>query len=234
MELIDSILALGGTTLFVIAIVMALIGWKKISLGFQGNTLKIFKVGAVLFAIGGAVASGWLAMPEEETIADEEAVAWDVQATESMSHVISVGTNHYKVQINFNDTSDAFNSATQFCLLNFTIDRADTNTDFAFTSGEVVEIGDYTSTTTGFTYDIIAKGTDGLYEADWGKSNGGTVNLETTAPIDRDTRSDWATLNLTASATCVAQMTQYHSVLTKVAIGGETFTIEWEKTTITT
>lgn len=234
MDIISAILGLGGTTLFILAIVMGLIGWNQISLGFKKNSLKFFKVGAVGFAIAGAVASGWLVTDTQTAVTPAGEAEWDSTATEAMSHVISVNTNHFKVQMAFNDTSDAFTGQTQYCQLNFTVDRLDTNTDFAFTTAEVTEIGEYTSTNTGFDYYIVQKGTDGLFDADFTKSNSGTANMVASLPVDRDSRSDYVVLNMTASATCVAQMSQYHSVTTTIIVGGEAFYVEWEKTTVST
>lgn len=236
MDIVDTFLGLGATTLFIGAVLLGLVGWKFFNLGLGKNTLTIVKVAALLFAVGGLVASGWLATDAgTETIAPEAPVEWGVTATESLTHVIAVSENHYQVQCEFNTTTgNTFNNETGWCLFNFTVARLDTNPDWAATTAEVTDVGDYTSTTTGITYSGAAKDSNGEYEIYWNKSSGASDRVQTTVPRNTDYRDDYVTLYIEANPACFDAMVQYRTVSMIVEIGGETFTIDWYYMTVGT
>jgi hypothetical protein len=235
MDIINWFIDLGWMMLIALAAICGLIGWGYFKLGLKKGMLTIFKVMTILFVLGAAVSAGLFATTATtDDIADS--VEWEVTATggATPSFTYAVGTNDYTSNCEVNQTSAAFVNNTQYFSLNISASRVDTNTDFAFCTAEVIDVGTYTSATTGLTYDGVAKGTDGLYEAEWTRQDGGTDNMKTSIPYDRDLRSGWATVNITLNAPCFDAMTQYHSVVVKIQCADEIFTLTAQLSTILT
>ena len=233
--MMDLTFGLSTTTLAIIAIILGLIGWNVIKTGISLKGRGYAKILAFVFALLIIVPVMGLEWPSEAPPADVSDVAqWSVTASESMSHVTQDAVSrHFTVAMNFNDTTDAFNSATQYFQANFTVQRLDTSIEDAITNAKVTYIPAY-STTSGMTYDILVKGTDHQHEADWTNSQGSTAPIEMTVPYKGSVRVDYIIVNMTASAACVAEMSQYESLQVTLTIGGTSWSIEWLKATITT
>jgi hypothetical protein len=176
-------------------------------------------IGGVVFVVAGFVGMGWLPLGVTPTAPTDEVptgIVWEVSDTESLTHLVPISNQDaYEVRVTFNDTSNLIEDNTQFVVVNFTIERADSNIAHALTSCELSNIGTFTAITgtdAGETKEIIALNAQGEYAVTWTKNSGdatGTISetdTDTSFPREADHRDGWCSVNVTINAAAMDLM----------------------------
>lgn len=194
------------------------------------------KIIGIVAVIGAIVTSGALAGTAAVTTEDiDTPVEWKATFAEADANMVQITPTHFKIQMTYNQTSAAFEHVSQWNNITGTVSRLDDNNEPAFGNAKIVSIGEYTSATaTWQERPMVAKNTDGTWQATWVDSAAGTFNAEMGIPRLDTMRSDTFTLRLVLDGTMPDGMAQYDSVISTFEVCGVEFTVEAELTTIIT
>ena len=215
-------IALGGGSLFI-----AYFGKKAI--GAKASQV-LMAVGMIAILLGGIA---WIGIPtgDGDNVLPAETAAWDITVAESEAEVFLYANEHRAVvAMSFNDTSDAFVDNTGVVTLNFTASRADALLVTAICRGSIGSVPTVDVAGAADEY-ILDENSDGSFNALWTKSNAVT-SYESAGMVVEAGDADYMTLQITLNAAAVAEMSQYESCEMSITIGGEIWTIEFQKVTV--
>jgi hypothetical protein len=166
---------------------------------------------------------------DEETIV--ETAQWDITVSEAEAEVYAYATeNKVIVAVSFNDTSNAFVSNTGVFNLNFTAIRADVLLTDAICPASIGAVPTVDVAGAADEY-ILDKNTDGTYNALFTKT-GSVTSYESANLLTEAGSSAWVNITFTLNADAVAEMSQYESVDLTFNIGGDVWTIQIQKATV--
>lgn len=227
----DLTLGLGVTGIIILGIVLLAVAYfGKKMIGGKASQIMM-ALGLVAILLGGIVYIGIPTGDGENTLPVEQA-AWDITIIEAENEVFLYANEHrVVVAMSFNDTSDAFVSNTGVITLNFTASRADALLVNAICRGSIGSVPTVDVAGAADEY-ILDENADGSFNALWTKSNGVT-SYESAGLVVEAGDADYMTLQITLNADAVAEMSQYESCDLIVTIGGESWTIEFQKVTVT-
>jgi hypothetical protein len=183
---------------------------------------------AVLLATGVIGLMGGTVVPPE----DEEPM-YEITVSESLSHLtFDDDTNQFVCAMSFNDTSDAFVSATNYIQANFSISRADVLDTDAITQATLgmVQLIDVSGADDEYICDQNA---DDTFKVKWTKL-GGTYSYEDATVRVEAGDSNWVLLNITLNAPAVAAMNTYETAEITFTLAGEVFSIDCIKAVVVT
>jgi hypothetical protein len=215
------------TLLFVIGIGLLALGLGAIELGISKkgkNFLKLGGIGLVAWAV--LSWSGISLVGEEGPPPSSVAEDFTVTATESLAQltVDSAGqTITWAAQYNY--TSAAFISNTQYFQVVFTVERGLGTVGLVQTSGDVVSVPSVYNSTTGQDYPLLTK-TGDQYNAIWTRADATTSYELVTITIGEAVDGVAVTLNMTLSGGAVGSMDLYDSQTITLSIGSQTWTVQ--------
>lgn len=226
----DLTLGLGVTGIIILGIVLLAVAYfGKKMIGGKASQIMM-ALGLVAILLGGIV---WIGVPSGDgnKVAPEVA-AWDITVSEAENETFLYANEHrVVVAMSFNDTSNAFVDNTGVITLNFTASRADALLTNAICRGSIGSVPTVDVAGAADEY-ILDENADGTFNALWTKSNGVT-SYESAGMVVEAGDADYMTLQITLNAAAVAEMSQYESCDLIVTIGGESWTIEFQKVTVT-
>jgi len=219
----------GIAALGVIALLVAYFMTKQIGKP-AANLLKAFGVIAILLAgVSYAGFADWSADDTEEIVAQP---TYDITVAESEAEVyVNADEHRITVAMSFNDTTDAFASNTGVINLNWTVTRSDA---LLADSVATLSIGAVPTVDVAGAADeyILDENTDDSFKAKFLKAN--SYNYENINLLIEAGESAWSNVTITLNADAVENMSQYDSVSMYIYIGGEAWTIIFEKAVIST
>lgn len=227
----DLTLGLGVVGIMAVGGALLAVGYfgKKLIGGQASKMMLAFGLVALLF---GGIAYIGIPSGDDGKVLPAESAAWDITVTEAENEVFLYANDHrVVVAMSFNDTSDAFVSNTGVITLNFTASRADALLTNAICRGSIGSVATVDVAGSADEY-ILDENADGSFNALWTKSNGVT-SYESAGLVVEAGDADYMTLQITLNADAVAEMSQYESESLIVTIGGESWTIEFQKVTVT-
>jgi hypothetical protein len=226
----DLTLGLGVVGIMSVGAVLLAVGYfGKKMIGGQASKMML-ALGLVALLFGGIAYIG-IPSGDGNDITPAESAAWDITVTEAENEVFLYANEHrVVVAMSFNDTSDAFVSNTGVITLNFTASRADALLVNAICRGSIGSVPTVDVAGAADEY-ILDENADGSFNALWTKSNAVT-SYESAGMVVEAGDADYATLQITLNAAAVAEMSQYESCDLIVTIGGERWTIEFQKVTV--
>lgn len=226
----DLTFGLGVAGIIFAAIALLLVGYfGKKMIGKQAS--KWFMAFGLIFLLFGGIT--YVGIPGDDG-ADvvTEVAAWDITVTESENETYLYALEHrVVVAMSFNDTSDAFVDNTGVITLNFTASRADALLTTAICRGSIGSVPTVDVAGAADEY-ILDENADGSFNALWTKSNAVTAYESASMAVEAGD-ADYMTLAITLNADAVAAMSQYESAELTVTIGGESWTIVFQKVTVT-
>jgi len=220
--------------MFVVGVLLLLIGYSYIKLGFQGKTLKLARIGGIiLVALALLSYAGINLFSTEEAPPASTVGSFEVTATESMTH-LTVDNNAQSVTwaVDYNYSSETFDSSTNYFQVQFSVDRGLGTVGLVQTYGDVTSIPSITNDTTGQSYPILTK-TNDQYNALWNRSDGTSAYKMITITIAETADGAQVTLNMTLNGDALDAMDVYDSVNISILIGGETWTVQVLEATVT-
>jgi hypothetical protein len=231
MDGIDGLLGWGIGIWAIIGVALLFLGYYGQSLGFVGaQPRKILKVLGWIVIIGVVLSYLGLFASSTTTTTESEAI-FEVGVSESMSHVTYDSTTHkFAMACTFNDTDDAFESATEYLEANFTITRADVNLEDAIATGALVSVGLVHVTGASNEY-IMDENSDGTYSFQWTKSGSISTYEDSTVKVESGD-SGWVVLNITLNADAMAEMAQYEISTITFTLAEIAFEIDVMKATV--
>jgi hypothetical protein len=199
-------------------------------IGGQASKMML-ALGLVALLFGGIAYIG-IPSGDGNEVEPAETAAWDITVSEAENETFLYANEHrVVVAMSFNDTSDAFVDNTGVITLNFTASRADALLINAICRGSIGSVPTVDVAGAADEY-ILDENADGTFNALWTKSNAVT-SYESCGMVVEAGDADYATLQITLNAAAVAEMSQYESCDLIVTIGGESWTIEFQKVTVT-
>ena len=167
-----------------------------------GTQMKVVAIGLVAASIFAVYGVGLTTTVQEEPIDQFE---WTATMTDNATFIIWPSQYAATWYVDYNSNTSNIVNATGSATFTLAVSRTDVLSAWGYGKAEVVNIGYFTDPSTGIEYPIIAKGTDGLFEADW-TVDGNTYNLEVTLPRT-EAKSDSANLTVTLNAAAFDGMT---------------------------
>jgi hypothetical protein len=218
---------------FIVGVVLLLIGYGYFKLGFSVKTLKLLRIVGVIL-VGVAVLSylGINLFATEEAPPSETVGAFEVTASESMSHLtVDNNANVVTWAVDYNYTTEAFDSSSNYASILFSVDRGLGTVGLVQTYGDVTSIPSISNDTTGQSYPILTK-TNDQYNALWNRSDGTSAYKMVTITIAETADGAQVTLNLTLNGDALDAMDVYDSVNIGLSIGGQSWTIQVLEATV--
>ena len=162
---------------------------------------KAMKVIAVALVIASIFAVYGVGVSQPATTGTTDAYDWTAVINDNRTNIIWPSQYAATWYVDYNTTSNTIVNSTGSAIFTLNVGRADTLSAWAYDKAAVENIGTFTDPTTGIEYPVVAKGSDGLYEADWTDSSGNTFNMEITLP---QSEVKTASANLTVTLNDVA------------------------------
>lgn len=196
---------------------------------------KVFlAIGAVAFLLGAASYVGFdLGNDDAGGATVTESAVYDITITESDSHVtVDADTNRITMALSFNDTSDAFVSNTGYAELNISLARGDALITDAVATGSLGTVCSVDITGSADEY-ILDQNADDSFKMKWTKASG-SYSYEDCSVLVEAGSSAYVVLNITLNADAVAGMSTYDTCTIDFTIGGEEWTVNCIKATVST
>ena len=227
----DLTLGLGVVGIMSVGAVLLAVGYfGKKMIGGQASKMML-ALGLVALLFGGIAYIG-IPNGDGNEVEPAETAAWDITVSEAENETFLYANEHrVVVAMSFNDTSNAFVDNTGVITLNFTASRADALLINAICRGSIGSVPTVDVAGAADEY-ILDENADGSFNALWTKSNAVT-SYESAGMVVEAGDADYMTLQITLNADAVAEMSQYESCDLIVTIGGESWTIEFQKVTVT-
>lgn len=220
----------GMAILGVIALLVAYMMTKQIGKP-ASNVLKAFGVIAILLSV--VSYAGFSDLGDDDTAEIVEQPSYDITVAENEAEVfVDASAHRITVAMSFNDTSDAFVSNTGVINLNWTLMRSDA---LVTDSVATLSIGAVPTVDVSGSADeyILDQNSDDSFKAKFLKT-GGVYNYESINLLVEAGDSAWSNVTITLNSDAVENMSQYDSVSMFIYVGGEAWTIVFEKAVIST
>lgn len=227
----DLTLGLSLAAWAVIGVILLIIGYYGVKFGIPSKPRGWSRIAGwiiiilVILSYAGVFA---VLAPEAETV---EKAAFEVSVTpdSTQTHVsYSEAQKKFTMAVQFNDTTPAFLSDTQYLEANFTVYRVDVLLTNAIATGSLqkVETIPISGSPSEAILDEVA---DGSYAFMWTKASG-VSTYEDVSLLVEPGESASVTLNVTLNAAAVEEMSLYGSATITFTLAGHTYTIEVIKT----
>lgn len=226
----DLLLGLTAGGMCLVGIIIMVVAWMA---PIPKKFGKVFvAIGAVAFLIGAAAYVGLIDTDGDAGGATiTESAVYDIMITESDSHVtVDADTNRITMALSFNDTSDAFVSNTGYAELNISLARGDALITDAVATGSLGTVCSVDITGSADEY-ILDQNADDSFKMKWTKASG-SYSYEDCSVLVEAGSSAYVVLNITLNADAVAGMDQYDTCTIDFTIGGEEWTINCIKATV--
>ncbi len=219
----------------VIGIALILLGYRVFDLGWTAKGLKRSKmIGVLLVALAIALNYGVFTFNAAEAPPATSVGSFTVTATDAQSWITEDNNAHtitWAVTYNYtagdfsNKVGTGTQTQTQYCTVNFTVQRGLGTVGLVQTYGDMKVIPSVTNQTTGVSYGLLTKTSD-QYNALWTRADGTTAYNMITITIAETADGASVGLNMTLAASAIGAMDQYGVQNIIIDIGGQTWTVQ--------
>jgi len=217
----DSVMAVGSIALLAVAGILYAVTY--IFTDLKPPMKKGLTFGAVIFLVLGVFAAFNVTLTADDApVVVSEAHAWDATMVDNRAFITWPDQYTATWLTEFNSTSGAFANTTGSATFTLSVGRSDELSSWAYETAAVEDIGTFLGNS--IEYDIIDKGADLLYEADWTDSAGNTFNMQVTLPVT-EARADNANLTVTLNPDAAAQMVANQGSSFEITFGTYTWVI---------